>query len=80
MVQNRLRVYYGPPADVVTESMPALDENTVSVPLAEILPLLVDAYVSKRTWLQDFQNDSVTISTDLHEVVLAYQHHRRPSA
>ena len=79
-MQNRLRVYYGPPAEVVTETHATRDDNTVSVSLSEILPLLVDAFVSKRTWLRDFENDSVTISSDLHEVVLAYQHHRRPSA
>jgi hypothetical protein len=79
MIQNRLRVYYGPPTDVVTETI-HVNENTVEVPLGEILPLLVDAYQSKRTWLKDFANEAVTISTDLHEVVLAYQHHRRPSA
>jgi hypothetical protein len=42
--------------------------------------LLADAVRSERTWLQDFENDEVTISTDLYEVILAYQHFRRPSA
>jgi len=54
--------------------------HRVRVPLNEILPLLVDAVQSKRTWLRDFADDEVTISTDLYEVILAYQHYRRPSA
>jgi hypothetical protein len=79
---SQLRIYTGP-----EEESPTLDllesrqtPETVSVPLAEILPLLVDAVQSERTWLRDFANDPITISTDLYEVVLAYQHYRRPSA
>jgi hypothetical protein len=80
MVRNHLRVYYGPPTDVCTtiEHKPARDE--VSVPLGEILPLLADAVRNDRTWLRDFEDDAITISTDLYEVILAYQHYRRPSA
>lgn len=77
-----LRIYSGP-----TEEVPAVDlmgpkgtPNTVTVPLGEILPLLVDAVHSERTWLRDFAQDEVTISTDLYEVILAYQYYRRPSA
>ena len=33
-----------------------------------------------RTRLDDFATDDVTISNDLYEVILAYQHYRRPSA
>jgi hypothetical protein len=46
----------------------------------EILPLLSDAVRSDRTWLRDFAEDEVGISMDLYEVLLAYQHYRRPSA
>jgi hypothetical protein len=52
----------------------------VTVPLGEILPMLADAVASNRTWLRDFTGDNVTISSDLYEVILAYQHYRRPSA
>jgi len=81
MARSHLRVYYGPQTDTcaqVTESVVAKD--TVSVPLAEIFPLLADAVRSERTWLRDFEDDEITISTDLYEVILAYQHYRRPSA
>jgi hypothetical protein len=30
--------------------------------------------------LDDFRDDEITISSDLYEVILAYQHFRRPSA
>jgi hypothetical protein len=81
MSSTPLRIYYGPQdeaAGVNTETTPA--QQTVTVPLGEIVSLLADAVQSKRTWLQDFQDDEITISMDLYEVILAYQHYRRPSA
>jgi len=78
MERNHLRVYYGPEDDAcATLGRP---QETVSVPLGEIFPLLADAVRSQRTWLRDFEEDEITISTDLYEVILAYQHYRRPSA
>ncbi len=53
---------------------------TVTVEMREVLPLLADAVNNNRTWLQDFDNDDITISADLYEVILAYQHCRRPVA
>jgi hypothetical protein len=82
MAPNHLHLYYGPdddPAAVgVAESRN--QHETVTVPLTEVGPLLADAIQSQRTWLQDFDDDEVTISTDLYEVLLAYRHYRRPSA
>ncbi len=81
MKSSHLRVYHGPqeePAVQATQSTEA--RETVSVPLVEILPLLADAVQSERTWLRDFEDDEITISMDLYEVILAYQHYRRPSA
>ena len=79
MANCKLRVYSGP---TETEVRPAADAqgNAVTVALGEILPLLADAVQSRRTWLDDFATDDVTISTDLYEVLLAYRHFRRPSA
>ena len=79
MERNHLRVYYGP-EDENCATLGQQQEQTVSVPLGEIFPLLADAVRSQRTWLQDFADDEITISTDLYEVILAYQHYRRPSA
>jgi hypothetical protein len=82
MRPNHLRVYCGPQDDS-TAAKAAETSGTrqkVTVPLAEILPLLADAVQSQRTWLKDFEEDEITISMDLYEVILAYQHYRRPSA
>ena len=81
MARSQLRVYYGPQTDAcgqITETKQSKD--SVTVPLGEIIPLLADAVRSERTWLRDFEDDEITISTDLYEVILAYQHYRRPSA
>ena len=82
MNASHLRVYYGPtedPAQVgIAENRP--HREMVTVGLMDVLPLLADAVQSERTWLRDFGDDEVTISMDLYEVLLAYQHYRRPSA
>ena len=81
MGQPRLRIYYGPSDEATTApttSTPVRED--VTLPLSEVFPLLADAVQSERTWLRDFADDEVTISTDLYEVILAYQHYRRPSA
>jgi hypothetical protein len=81
MGQPRLRIYYGPSDEAtnVAETTTSVRED-VTLPLSEVFPLLADAVQSERTWLRDFADDEVTISTDLYEVILAYQHYRRPSA
>ena len=82
MLSNRLRVYHGPDEvaddNVATATLPMRD--TVSLPLGEVLPLLMDAVKNRRQWVGDFFDDEITISSDLYEVLLAYQHFRRPSA
>lgn len=73
MARTRLKVYYGP-----EESVTPVQEQ-VTVPLGEIFPLLSDALRTQKAWLRDFEDDQITISTDLYEILLAYQHFR-PSA
>ena len=80
MARSRLRVYYGPQPVAVEPAHQSNAEQNVTLPLGDILPLLADAYQSQRTWLRDFEDDEITLSTDLYEVILAYQHCRRPSA
>ena len=75
-----LRIYYGPQDELPGAADDAKHaRQTVTVPLGEILPLLAEAVQSERTWLGDFDADEVTISMDLYEVILAYQHYRRPT-
>lgn len=82
MALRKLRIYTGPesiPQATATLAEP-LDTNRVRVTLGEILPLLADAVESNRTWLSDFADDEITISSDLHDVLQAYRHFRRPVA
>lgn len=79
--QRRFKVYYGPESEVSAPSHSVHSApRTVTVALNEVLPLLADAVNSRRTWLRDFGRDDITISADLYEVILAYQHHIRPGA
>lgn len=78
MAMRQLRVYTEPDRDF-TAVEEAADQG-VRVTLGDILPLLADAVASNRTWLSDFADDELTISTDLHEVLQAYRHFRRPGA
>lgn len=82
ITSSQLRVYYGPKGDSVAAKATEApsQRKTVTVPLMEVMPLLADAIQSQRTWLRDFEGDEATISMDLYEVLLAYQHYRRPSA
>ena len=83
MAHPHLRIYYGPENSVAAQSPVEAEPQSdrVTVPLSDVFPLLMDAVRSERTWLRDFADDEITISSDLYEVLLAYQHYcRRPSA
>jgi hypothetical protein len=78
MARANLRIYRGP--ETKTPVRPASTPATVTVNVGEVLPLLADAIASERTWLSDFENDEITITADLYEVLLAYQYYRHPAA
>ena len=82
MAIRQLRVYNGP--DLEQGGLKLLDApragNSVRVTLGEVLPILADAVASDRTWLGDFADDEIEISSDLHDVLQAYRHFRRPGA
>jgi hypothetical protein len=81
MARPQLRIYYGPQDQTTTQTLHVDPEpGRVNVPLRDVFPLLSDAVRNERTWLRDFADEEVAISTDLYEVILAYQHYRRPSA
>ncbi|HLA83634.1 MAG TPA: hypothetical protein VJL29_02485 [Thermoguttaceae bacterium] len=81
MRSPQLRIYHGPGEELaVNATTTAVQRQNVTLPLADVLPLVGDAVRSERTWLRDFADDEITISMDLYEVLLAYQHYRRPSA
>jgi hypothetical protein len=80
MARANLKIYRGPVETKSTARSASTTPATVSVNLGEVLPLLADAVASRRTWLGDFENDEITISADLYEVLLAYQYYRHPAA
>lgn len=82
MAHPHLRIYYGPEKSLPPNTPQSTGPETeqVTIPLGDVFPLLADAVRSERTWLRDFADDEITISADLYEVLLAYQHYRRPSA
>lgn len=81
MARSNLKIYRGPAeSQVAVRSASTNESATVTVDLGEVLPLLADAVASHRTWLSDFENDPITISADLYEVLLAYQYYRHPAA
>ena len=69
--------------DLVRPLMEELDRFSRGMVAKVVLTINIpeaDAVNSRRTWLSDFAHDEITITTDLYEVILAYQHHIRPSA
>jgi len=80
MAACHLKIYDGPSeGQLHTLSKSRSGENCITVSLGEVLPLLTDAANSERTWLGDFEDDDITISTDLFEVLMSYQYFRRPA-
>ena len=81
MARSNLKIYRGPAEnETAVRSASKRTPATVTVELSEVLPLLADAVASRRTWLSDFEDDQITISADLYEVLLAYQYFRHPAA
>jgi hypothetical protein len=52
---------------------------SVRVRLGDLFPLLARAQRGNYLWLNDFENDEVMISSDLHELLQAFECYR-PSA
>jgi hypothetical protein len=78
---RNLRIYHGPDdSDIGTLEAYRPTKSCITVSVGEVLPLLADAIASKRTWLEDFESDELTMSHDLYEVLQAYRHFRRPVA
>jgi len=80
MAIRSLRVYTEPELEAAVRVTLPIRSAGVQVPLGEVLPLLVDAVASDRTWLKDFAAEEITVSADLFDVLQAYRHFRRPGA
>ena len=81
-MQNRLRLYCGPEDTLLTETEQIRERpKTVTIPAGEVFTWLADAMQNRRAWVRAFEDEELTISQDLYDVILAYQHfHQRPSA
>ncbi|GAC1463245.1 MAG: hypothetical protein NVSMB9_00490 [Isosphaeraceae bacterium] len=75
MATAQLRVFPRP------EEEPTEDAPLPSVPirLADLYPLLAQAYRDNYIWLRDFEEDQLLVSNDLFDVVRAFTQ-TRPSA
>jgi hypothetical protein len=80
MARTNLRIYRGPTEKSTAVRPASTSPATIALNVGEVLPLLADAVASRRTWLSDFENDEITISADLYEVLLAYKYYRHPAA
>lgn len=80
MAIRSLRLYTEPEVEKAGCSTLPEARGGVRVPLGEVLPLLSDAIASDRTWLKDFVDEEITVSSDLYDVLQAYRHFRRPGA
>lgn len=72
-----LRVYPAPEEECC--SFPEASAPDVRISLGDLLPLIALAQRRNYLWLQDFLDDEVKISSDLYEVLRAFQAYR-PSA
>ena len=52
----------------------------VRVSAGDVLPLLADAALTNRAWVEDFADDTMEIPQDLYEVLLAYRRFRQSAA
>ncbi len=80
MAHPKLRIFVGDEPTVSMAEDARLAAESVTVPLSDVFPLLAEAARSRRAWLSDFADDQITISQDLYEVIVAYQHLRRPAS
>ena len=80
MTRPKLRIFVGPADETSATATDSRPRDSVTVSLREVLPLLAEAYRSRRVWLEDFAEEEVAISSDLYDVLLAYENLHRPSA
>ncbi len=69
MTRRHLRIFPSHESDTLTASPPA----EARITLRELLPLLSMAQRLNMTWMRDFLDDEVLITSDLHQVLQAFQ-------
>lgn len=66
MMRHRLRIFTG--EDDTTRNV----AENVTVRLGDISQALIDANRWNRTWVNDFADDEIQVSSDLYEILSAY--------
>lgn len=72
-MRPRLKIYFGDERDTATAP------PQVTMNLGEFTRILREAVEWDSTWLRDFADDDIQVSTDLYEILSMYSH-LRPSA
>jgi hypothetical protein len=75
MATARLRVFPRPEDEVSTTD----ESPSISLRLADLYPLLAQAYRDNYVWLRDFEDEPLLVTNDLYEIVRAFAD-CRPSA
>jgi hypothetical protein len=70
MMRHRLRLFTG------EEETPQSPTENVTVKLGDISRALLDATRWNRTWISDFADDEIQVSSDLYEILSAYMRYR----
>jgi hypothetical protein len=63
-MRHRLRLYSGDSTQTAA--------RTVSISFGEFRRIVLDAQHLQRTWLRDFESETVEVPEDLYEVLTAY--------
>lgn len=71
----QLRVYPDSP-DMEADN---IQDPSIRIRLADLLPLLALAKKNNYIWLQDFLEDEVTVTPDLYDVIRSFGEYRRPA-
>jgi hypothetical protein len=56
-----------------SDTSPNIRVDGVDVTLGQVFPVLADAIVHERSWLQDFCDEKIVLSPDLYEILTAYE-------
>lgn len=72
----QLRLYRAP----MDTELDDMQDPTVRIRLADLLPILALAKKNNYLWLQDFLDDEVTVTPDLYDVLRSFHAHCNTSA
>ncbi len=70
MPTPQLRVFS---ENATVNNHPVVPSSMVPVSLGDVVPLLLHASRTNRYWLEDFADESLAVSQDLYQILLAYK-------